>query len=281
MQANIWYSNLYIDETKGTLIIGSRTVHQKKLNGDNVYMVRCKMEAIDGTCKNSKGGYKQIRDQPKQIPIFYIDQMDGLLNVYKNIEKYLEVCQNLVLAPSINKRFFTGINGMASRFNDFFKRSAVSCHQIRKIVQAAATKNNVTGFEENDCIVTHSLRGTATQMLVDAGIPDTSIVKRTRHRSLESIRDYQNLRGQTGLMQQDALFPSKKSPDDNISIREPVEKKQKMIGNDAQITSTNFPDNALDLAKKSLQTICPIKGCLLYTSPSPRDQRGSRMPSSA
>ena len=30
-------------------------------------------------------------------------------------------------------------------------------------------------------------------------------------------------------------------------------------------------------------TILPhaIKGCLLYTSPSPRDQRGSRMPSSA
>ena len=25
----------------------------------------------------------------------------------------------------------------------------------------------------------------------------------------------------------------------------------------------------------------PYKGCLLYTSPSPRDQRGSRMPSSA
>ena len=25
----------------------------------------------------------------------------------------------------------------------------------------------------------------------------------------------------------------------------------------------------------------PLKGCLLYTSPSPRDQRGSRMPSSA
>ena len=25
----------------------------------------------------------------------------------------------------------------------------------------------------------------------------------------------------------------------------------------------------------------PLYGCLLYTSPSPRDQRGSRMPSSA
>ena len=28
-------------------------------------------------------------------------------------------------------------------------------------------------------------------------------------------------------------------------------------------------------------TPCMIRGCLLYTSPSPRDQRGSRMPSSA
>ena len=26
---------------------------------------------------------------------------------------------------------------------------------------------------------------------------------------------------------------------------------------------------------------CGVNGCLLYTSPSPRDQRGSRMPSSA
>ena len=30
-----------------------------------------------------------------------------------------------------------------------------------------------------------------------------------------------------------------------------------------------------------LRFISPIKACLLYTSPSPRDQRGSRMPSSA
>ena len=28
-------------------------------------------------------------------------------------------------------------------------------------------------------------------------------------------------------------------------------------------------------------TLLGIEGCLLYTSPSPRDQRGSRMPSSA
>ena len=30
-----------------------------------------------------------------------------------------------------------------------------------------------------------------------------------------------------------------------------------------------------------INMLVPVKGCLLYTSPSPRDQRGSRMPSSA
>ena len=60
------------------------------------------------------------------------------------------------------------------------------------------------------------------------------------------------------------------------------------------ITST--PEKALDMASKSDHRInsgdaLPLDGipiaikdlfcCLLYTSPSPRDQRGSRMPSSA
>ena len=29
------------------------------------------------------------------------------------------------------------------------------------------------------------------------------------------------------------------------------------------------------------EVVAPVSACLLYTSPSPRDQRGSRMPSSA
>ena len=33
--------------------------------------------------------------------------------------------------------------------------------------------------------------------------------------------------------------------------------------------------------KKYLKELCNYWTCLLYTSPSPRDQRGSRMPSSA
>ena len=36
-----------------------------------------------------------------------------------------------------------------------------------------------------------------------------------------------------------------------------------------------------DLAKGRIVVVAGFQGCLLYTSPSPRDQRGSRMPSSA
>ena len=36
-----------------------------------------------------------------------------------------------------------------------------------------------------------------------------------------------------------------------------------------------------DDSRATTQAIADALGCLLYTSPSPRDQRGSRMPSSA
>ena len=36
-----------------------------------------------------------------------------------------------------------------------------------------------------------------------------------------------------------------------------------------------------DVQADRMRAMIPIRSCLLYTSPSPRDQRGSRMPSSA
>ena len=47
---------------------------------------------------------------------------------------------------------------------------------------------------------------------------------------------------------------------------------------------TPFTDGKLDVAKLKEQIEFQVDAgttCLLYTSPSPRDQRGSRMPSSA
>ena len=51
----------------------------------------------------------------------------------------------------------------------------------------------------------------------------------------------------------------------------------------AHAKAKQVPDaikKANEMARRKLTHI-PLRDCLLYTSPSPRDQRGSRMPSSA
>ena len=46
---------------------------------------------------------------------------------------------------------------------------------------------------------------------------------------------------------------------------------------------TQYPGHGAELARAAAERGEPVRiyACLLYTSPSPRDQRGSRMPSSA
>ena len=68
------------------------------------------------------------------------------------------------------------------------------------------------------------------------------------------------------------------------------EKEQLLKANDKltdkllSLTNTSHSSTAQKRTKKSPPQppkICSTGSCLLYTSPSPRDQRGSRMPSSA
>ena len=59
---------------------------------------------------------------------------------------------------------------------------------------------------------------------------------------------------------------------------------QSWIGRDMIVTSS--PDAALIgrsglVVDETRETITMLENCLLYTSPSPRDKRQSRMPSSA
>ena len=63
--------------------------------------------------------------------------------------------------------------------------------------------------------------------------------------------------------------------DDNVRF---YPNKPKM--SDLQIISLAVTSECLGIDSENL-LYSKIKNCLLYTSPSPRDQRGSRMPSSA
>ena len=69
-----------------------------------------------------------------------------------------------------------------------------------------------------------------------------------------------------------------------IPAEEPEEVAQEELAQDEIVQEDIIGDNFLneDYAEESsTEEVIGVEGCLLYTSPSPRDQRGSRMPSSA
>ena len=53
----------------------------------------------------------------------------------------------------------------------------------------------------------------------------------------------------------------------------------KSLSNNSQLKDLSIIQD--DILNIDIEDLSMIKPCLLYTSPSPRDQRGSRMPSSA
>ena len=64
-------------------------------------------------------------------------------------------------------------------------------------------------------------------------------------------------------------------------VKKPIIQDKSVIIN-VKSVGVNFPDGLLVQGKYQLKPETPfIPGCLLYTSPSPRDKRQSRMPSSA
>ena len=69
----------------------------------------------------------------------------------------------------------------------------------------------------------------------------------------------------------------------NLSLEEINQIKTELFGKNGLISSQfkNIGSIPETDRKKFASDLNQIKDCLLYTSPSPRDQRGSRMPSSA
>lgn len=68
-------------------------------------------------------------------------------------------------------------------------------------------------------------------MLIEAGVPYQSIQKRTGHRGPDSLRNYQNLRGKSGKIQQDAILDKEtltmSRKDDNEIMH--ISKRQKPL----------------------------------------------------
>ena len=102
-----------------------------------------------------------------------------------------------------------------------------------------------------------------------------SIVSGVREGGREALIEYAkkfdgHVDGQPLLIERDALVAAKaRLDDDDLALLERVADRVR-----------KFAQAQLD-ALSELEIDVPGGNCLLYTSPSPRDQRGSRMPSSA
>ena len=68
---------------------------------------------------------------------------------------------------------------------------------------------------------------------------------------------------------------AKNDPDGLLTAVRSFEELQDKLGRIGSFAGLSYASNTTD------PKIAKFYGCLLYTSPSPRDQRGSRMPSSA
>ena len=74
------------------------------------------------------------------------------------------------------------------------------------------------------------------------------------------------------------LIPTKKIPTDQIVFSNGSAKVENQY---VLLNSKVFADDGTQMENDALKSIGKYKVCLLYTSPSPRDESTSRMPSSA
>ena len=73
-------------------------------------------------------------------------------------------------------------------------------------------------------------------------------------------------------------MPTRKTKKDDTASPEKGKSLETAI---SQIETQFGPGTIMRMGEREVQSIPSISTCLLYTSPSPRDKRQSRMPSSA
>lgn len=79
-----------------------------------------------------------------------LNNLDGLINIYREIQKYLEARKKLKLRTHQEKSFFNTVNGNYFRFEHFFKRAVASSNQIFETIQEEAAANSVIGLGDHE-----------------------------------------------------------------------------------------------------------------------------------
>lgn len=179
--------------------------------GEEVWCIKGRMGAVHGTSNTSIGGWKSAKFKPKEAFVFNEEYFNGTVNIFQDVTDYLFLRKNLKMKKDQDDdRLFTAYNPQRDQLSDFSKCQVLGVHTLIKAIQYACMKNEIVGLGSNKGIFTHSLRGTVSYMLIEAGHTDSAVACRTGHKQLESLKNYQNLRGGEGRNQQNCIFASGK-----------------------------------------------------------------------
>lgn len=99
--------------TKLQLLKLSR-IRREKRGQKNVLEISSIIGRSMGESKNSEGGWNDVKRKPKDVSIFDNDEMDGLVNIYKDVNDHLFVTENIYMKIDNNDRLFDSINGKAT-----------------------------------------------------------------------------------------------------------------------------------------------------------------------
>ena len=123
-------------------------------------------------------------------------------------------------------------------------------------------------------MATRTIEGTLDTLSIDAGSEITYLGATAAGNSGEALRGFRVNPGSTGDI---VVTLDRSSGIDNMEIFQ----EDDFAGGNAPTGYTKYANIVKDGKGKGVVAVTVANACLLYTSPSPRDKRQSRMPSSA
>ena len=177
-------------------------------NGRAVWRIKGKIGSNIGSSKTTPGGWHAVGKKVKEITIWDEWTLNGLLNIYKDISLYMRIREGLNAGTT---RFFLGTNRRATHLTRFFSRQHLGEKTFKAIIRDTCKYLGIRGVGENSHITTHSIRTTVSTRLLDNGHDGASVVMRTGHKKMESLKNYGTLRGALGKRQMDDILPGSES----------------------------------------------------------------------
>ena len=180
-----------------------KDVQFTSIEGDTVIRIVGRIGSANGASKNRQGGLRATDEKAPEVYIWNKDQVGGRVNVFKDIEEYLQMVTSF---RGEDDHFFASVNYYPKDGVFFFKDTNLGQNTIGDYVKKACIAVGVSGSGLKSHMTIHGLRGTVITRLFESGHADASISLRSLHRDFRSFKAYHNLRGVLGRRQQDDIL---------------------------------------------------------------------------